>query len=829
MRSPATRRSGALPSAVDVVVRWGDQVVAVQSIAVNANPHAGSGDEGQGPCDVVVPSSFLGFPRFPLWERDTQGNVHWVLHPLASMSIVSEGDVQVHVPDESMRLRPLPLPDRWERVPVRSGASVTMALDQVSFSATFAQPSRVFRARSNKRDQIVQWTIAASVMVHIAVLAIGFLLYLPEPVDELGLTEAQRSYLVTKLAPVGDAKEGGTGTRARGEEGSMGVPNEAQQFGMIGLLNSTGTIGHGAGGLGIGDGVGLGSVSTLPPGRAAGSGFGSGHGRLGGSHRPIPPKVQFGVMGLPGNARASSNKYGTPAPTPRPAATPAAPEQPAPLDPNGRYATTYRPGGGHLAGFEAAIARGALPPAARELVAEMGGSHAPWLDAPKDEALAIKATTERALLPPQGGTTHLRIALRSSADAGARRPPLAVTVLLDNSGSMKGAPLDQAKQAVRQLFRSLKPTDLLSLVTFSTQARVMMRPGAANAAQLARLDSALYDLYSEGGTNLGDGLARAYGLAKTAGRGGAIPVVLVVSDGCANAGQTNPRLLSRMALDAFQDGVQTSTFGLGPDFDPVVLGALADDGAGGYYYLRDASEIAPALSREIDQRLDPAATAVEVRVRIARDVKVLRVYGSKRLGSEEAGRVREMEIAADGQAAARTGIRKDRENDHEGGMRFFIPAFARNDSYALLVQLDVPPGVRERRVASVELRYKDLRGKKNQTREMPVGLGYANTAEASAATAEPSVVATIQAFAAGDTLLQAADLLADGQPTRARSLLAEREMILRAAADQLRDPGFRTDADLMARLRSHTLDGDTNREDLAVAMLLRTAGRSRFR
>lgn len=73
---------------------------------------------------------------------------------------------------------------------------------------------------------------------------------------------------------------GGTGTRAKGEEGAMGNPaaarsaalKEASEFGMIGILGSD----TGGGGLGL---------------TGTGEGFGSGHGRLGGAYQQDAPPI----------------------------------------------------------------------------------------------------------------------------------------------------------------------------------------------------------------------------------------------------------------------------------------------------------------------------------------------------------------------------------------------------------------------------------------------------------------------------------------------------------------------------------------------------------
>src|SRR5204862_3155616 len=123
------------------------------------------------------------------------------------------------------------------------------------------------------------------------------------------------------------------------------------------------------------------------------------------------------------------------------------------------------------------------------------------------------------------------------------------------------------------------------------------------------------------------------------------------------------------AARAFETGVQTSTFGVGNDFDAALMSDIADRGAGGYYYLADAAQISVAIGREIDARLRPVAQALEVRVRLRPDVVPTKVYGSRALDALEAAAVRAQEVAVDQQTAKRDGIAADRAHDAEGGMR----------------------------------------------------------------------------------------------------------------------------------------------------------------
>jgi Ca-activated chloride channel homolog len=494
----------------------------------------------------------------------------------------------------------------------------------------------------------------------------------------------------------------------------------------------------------------------------------------------------------------------------------------APLDPNARYATTYRPGAGALAAFDAALARGTIPAAYRDLVGDFGARYAPALAPPATGALAVQVDTERAALPPAGGPLHLRVALKSAVARDLPRARLSVAVALDVSGSMLGKPIANARDAVGALVRRLADGDEFALVTFSDDAVVSV-PAGPIGPRRARVLAAIAGVQTSGGTNIGAGLDLAYAQTRAARRASddVQSIVMLLSDGQANAGDMDPELVIGRSAHAFQDGIQTSAFGLGDDFDARLLGALADRGAGGYYYLANPSDTAPAFARELDARLAPAALAVEVRVRLRSDVVPVKVYGSRQLDALEAAGVRAQEIAADVQAERRNGIKRDRHEDVGGGMRFFMPSFARDDHHALLLDLRVPGGVDDRPIGKIEVRYKDRLLGKNVTAEIPVRVRYARSEAASAATINGGVLRTVQAFAAGDTILTAGACVDAGDPRGAVALLNERAQLLATAARTLREPRFAEDGQRLGRLAG-AVEGVS--DPMALAVLLRGSG-----
>ncbi len=874
MHAEADRDELTTPG-LEITICWGTSVLHTASLTPPRSFYLGERD-----ADFHVAASVLGADRTPviLVEGD---RVLLVLPEGARGSVTTAGEAERPLDDATARLLPFPL-----------GSSARLELGAIGDLTVCIASARAGKAVAGHYhlDKRAWPFVAASALVQAGLLG-ALAVFTPalgpdEPSDtptDLQIDEmrihleiaSERELEETDQAE-GDAKpdqkSGGTGTRAKGEAGSMGrgavaQPSnrygvigprdnpearreqlrEATEFGMIGMLHAGAggdpsapvapwgrddSLGgdplsargsmfdDGAGGLGLsgigegggGRGLGLGNVSTLGHGAAAGGaapGFGSGAGRPGGSHR----------------ASGASNAAAPPAPA-QPPLAPIARE--IPIDPNGRFVTTYRPGGGHLSAFESAVSRGLLPPSAREVVSDVGARYAPVTAVPAGKALGLRADQERGKIGPSGGPFHLRVALQSTGEEAQTRPHLSVHLVLDISGSMRGESITQARAAAAALVDKLDPTDDFSFTTFSTSATVRV-PDAVVGRRKEDIKHVIEGIEPEGGTNIGEGLARGYEQASAPGiPADAMRVVLLLSDGRANEGITAQQSLSRLALDAFQKGIQTSSFGLGTDYDGALMSSIANEGAGGYYYLKSADQIAPALVTELDKRLDPVATAVEVRVRLKPGVDLLKVYGSRRLDDGESARVRALEVAADRHAEKRDHIKQNRHDEVEGGMRFFIPAFARQDSHALLFKLNAPAGSGSRSLGLVELKYKDRVTHKNVVEELPLTLDYADGDAESAATLDASVARTVQGFAAGEALSVASSRIAVGDRAGAASLLMEREAILRHASETLREPLFLRDADRLARLRAQADDGQPG-DPLVLAMLLETAGRSHLR
>ena len=71
--------------------------------------------------------------------------------------------------------------------------------------------------------------------------------------------------------------------------------------------------------------------------------------------------------------------------------------------------------------------------------------------------------------------------------------------------------------------------------------------------------------------------------------------LILLSDGNANQGITDPTSIAEIAAKARREGITISTLGVGVDFNEDLMTLVAQSGAGGYYYARDASAVAAAF------------------------------------------------------------------------------------------------------------------------------------------------------------------------------------------------------------------------------------------
>lgn len=498
----------------------------------------------------------------------------------------------------------------------------------------------------------------------------------------------------------------------------------------------------------------------------------------------------------------------------------AAPPPPAAVLPTtGVLASTFVGGHGAASRLEDLMDRGVMVDGERVRLGAFDALGPLPYPVPAASAVALYADLERSILREDGEHVHMQIALVARNGERPARPRMDVRLVIDRSGSMEGEKWTNAIAAAHALVEHLRPTDTFGLVSYSDVATLDRAPARVSTG--ADAHAAIRRLVAGGGTNIGDALSMVE--ANPPERRGANDVLLVMllSDGVATMGTTDPDTLGSQARAMFdRAGIVTTTLGVGTDFDENTMLSIAREGSGSYEFVRRPADIAPILTEELDERAMAVAQDLRLRIELSPGVSLARVYGSRVLNEAEEARVRATEVAVDDRVARELGIPRDRQHDDDTGLRMHIPSFRRGDQHVVLLELVVPPGTGDTELARVSLDFKDLRDQANGHSAVTIHAERTSDLERAEQSVRRPVKRTVLAFQAGDTLRNASEALAVGDSLRAAQLLDERIALLDAASRLWHDTAMTRDAHLLTSYRRAIggawQDWDTNSQHTLV-------------
>ncbi len=224
--------------------------------------------------------------------------------------------------------------------------------------------------------------------------------------------------------------------------------------------------------------------------------------------------------------------------------------------------------------------------------------------------LAIR--TDRTLLRAAARSTrYLHLTLSAPvapppAPADAQpRLPINVGLVLDRSGSMEGeSKFPLAVQAIEQALRLLQPHDRFTLLVFDNvvdviASNVLATPPAKRAAV-----KQLREIGPRGGTDLYAGWMTAAAQMLEQLSRDSVNRVLLLTDGQANAGMTEPTGLVTAAEALRARGIATTAFGVGDDFDERLLRDIAHAGGGQFYFIDTPTQIPEMITSELGEALE---------------------------------------------------------------------------------------------------------------------------------------------------------------------------------------------------------------------------------
>jgi len=196
-------------------------------------------------------------------------------------------------------------------------------------------------------------------------------------------------------------------------------------------------------------------------------------------------------------------------------------------------------------------------------------------------------------LPGEDGFFLLIVTPPELASSAAALPKDLVFVL-DTSGSMSGAKIVQAKEALRFVLENLNPQDRFAVIGFaSATAALQTTLVPVSDEAIAQATAWVSRMEATGGTNLDEALRLGLSLFEPNDR----PRFLVfLTDGEPTVGVVDPVAIAARAQEANVADARLFVFGVGNDVNTVLLDQLALENRGTTTYVLPGENLEVALS-----------------------------------------------------------------------------------------------------------------------------------------------------------------------------------------------------------------------------------------
>jgi Ca-activated chloride channel family protein len=164
---------------------------------------------------------------------------------------------------------------------------------------------------------------------------------------------------------------------------------------------------------------------------------------------------------------------------------------------------------------------------------------------------------------------------------------------------MSGRPLAEARRCAEFVLDGLQATDRLSLVVYDDGVDTLV-PAVPVGENREAIRRAIRQVESGGSTNLHGGWQQGLATLRPCVSARSVSRIILLSDGCANAGLVDPLAIGAQCAEAAAAGIGTSTYGLGSGFNEDLMIGMARSGHGASYYGESAADLMDPFREEFD-------------------------------------------------------------------------------------------------------------------------------------------------------------------------------------------------------------------------------------
>jgi Ca-activated chloride channel family protein len=248
-----------------------------------------------------------------------------------------------------------------------------------------------------------------------------------------------------------------------------------------------------------------------------------------------------------------------------------------------------------------------------------------------------RVETDRAvLLAGDAQNVVLKITLDAPpTPLHSQRPPVNLALVLDQSGSMKGSKIEQAKAAAIEALTRLGMQDIFSVVVYDTNVHTIVP--AQNVRDIQGIIHTLQQIRANGSTALFGGVSQGASEIRKYLENEYVHRIVLLSDGLANIGPRMPEDLGRLGAALMKENISVTTVGVGTDYNEDLMAKLAQNSDGNTYFVESSVDLPGIFSAELGDVLNVVAKKVKVTITLLDNVLPVNIIGRE-------GRIRGRQI-----------------------------------------------------------------------------------------------------------------------------------------------------------------------------------------
>lgn len=371
-------------------------------------------------------------------------------------------------------------------------------------------------------------------------------------------------------------------------------------------------------------------------------------------------------------------------------------------------------------------------------------------------SVTLKAGFAQPVMPEgEGGRVYLRVGLEGIAGEGeGRRIPANVVLVIDKSGSMQGARIEQAKEAALMAVERLGDRDVLGVVAYSDEATVLSRAGRLRNTDEVRAD--IRRLRADGRTALYAGVSQGIRELKPFVDPYAVNRIILLSDGQANVGPSSPKELEGLGREAARQNVTVTTIGIGLGYNEDLMSKLALASDGNHAFVEHPNDLVDIFNEEFGDVLSAIGSDVDVIIECPDGFRPMRALG--------------------------------REAKIEGQRVTFNmnKIYGKQEKYVVLeLEMDRSSAKGAPQAAKVQVNYTDMATKEKRSLNGDADIRFTKDASEAKASVNGEVMSSVARQVATETNEKAVSLRDSGKVDEARKLLKDNAEYLDRQAGSL--------------------------------------------